>query len=165
MRKMIVLFALGTALSACGFFKRGGEPPAHRSPTTTSIYGDWVLTSPVDSTAFAGASSVELNLSQTSFTLNAMYPGRTTQRITGSVAEGEGGILTLIPQSGSTDANYARRSMAFVPGQPIQLIASAAGGSLLFKPPQDNDPTPSSVWAKRSMAEAAGKIGKDSVKP
>jgi hypothetical protein len=165
MRKLIVLFALSTALTACGFFKRGGEPPAHRPPNTTSIYGDWVLTSPVDSTAFAGATAVELNLSQTSFTINATYPGRASQRIMGSVAEGEGGILTLIPQSGSTDATYARRSMAFVPGQPIQLIASAAGGSLLFKPPQATDPTPSSIWAKRSMAEKAGMIGKDSVKP
>ena len=165
MRKMIVLFAMGTVLTACGFFKRGGEPPAHRSPNTTSIYGDWVLSSPVDSTAFAGASTVELNLSETRFTINATYPGRTTQRITGSVATGEGGILTLIPESGSTDASMARRSMSLVPGQPISLIASAAGSSLLFKPPHETDPTPSSVWAKRSMAEAAGKIGKDTVKP
>ena len=165
MRKMIVLLAMATVASACGFFKRGGEPPAHRSPTTTSIYGDWVLTSPVDSTAFAGASSVEMTLNQTNFTITANYPGRVAQRITGSVGTGEGGILTLIPEQGSTDASFARRSMSLVAGQPIQLIASAAGGTLVFKPPQDTDPTPSSVWSKRSMAEAAGKIGKDSVKP
>ena len=165
MRKMIVLLAMGTVLSACGFFKRGGEPPAHRSPTSTSIYGDWVLSSPVDSTAFAGASSVEMTLSQTSFTIMANYPGRPSQRITGSVGTSEGGILTLVPSEGSTDASMSGRSMAFVPGQPIQLIASAAGGTLVFKPPQETDPTPSSVWSKRSMAEAAGRIPKDSVKP
>lgn len=165
MRKMIVLLAMGTVLSACGFFKRGGEPPAHRSPTTTSIFGDWVLASPIDSTAFAGASSVEMTLNQTNFTITANYPGRMSQRITGSVGTGEGNILTLIPESGSTDATFARRSMSLLPGQPIQLIASAAGGTLVFKPPQETDPTPSSVWNKRAMAEAAGKVEKDSVKP
>ena len=165
MRKMIVLLAMATVVSACGFFKRGGEPPAHRSPSTTSIYGDWVLSSPVDSTAFAGASSVEMSLSQTRFTITANFPGRVSQRITGSAGTGEGGILTLIPETGSTDATLARRSMSLVAGQPIQLIASAAGGTLVFKPPQDTDPTPSSVWSKRAQAEAAGIIGKDSVKP
>jgi len=162
---MILVLATGTLLSACSGFRRGNDPPPYRSPSSTSIYGDWVLSSPIDSTAFAGASSVEMTLDQTSFSITANYPGRTSQRVMGSASTSDGGILTLVPQSGGTDATMSRRSMAFTPGQPISLIASAAGASLVFKPPQETDPTPSSTWAKRSKAEAAGRIGKDSVKP
>lgn len=165
MRKLVLLLAAGTVLSACGMFKRGGEPPAHTEPKTTSIYGDWVLASPVDSTAFAGATSVQMNLGQSAFSIIASYPGQPDSRVTGSVSRGEGGVVMLTPMSGSTNASYAGRSMALIPGQPISLIASAAGGSLVFKPPHETDPIPSSNWIKRSAAEAAGLISKDAPRP
>jgi hypothetical protein len=165
MRRAVLLLAAGTVLSACGMFKRGGAPPAHREPTSTSIYGRWVLNSPVDSTAFAGATSVQMNLSETAFTILASYPGQPDSRVTGTVSSSEGGVIILTPMTGGTSATYTGRSMALVPGQPISLIASAAGGSLVFKPPHETDPTPSSSWMKRENAEAAGLIRKDAPKP
>lgn len=165
MRKAVLLLAAGTALSACGMFKRGAEPPAHTSPKSTSIYGEWVLASPVNQTAFAGATSVQMSLGESSFTILAAYPGQPNSVVTGTVSRSEGGTVVLTPTSGSTNASYAGRSMALMPGQPISLIASAAGGSLVFKPPHETDPTPSSSWMKRSAAEAAGLISKDAPKP
>lgn len=165
MRKVVLLLAAGTLLSACGMFKRGGEPPAHTLPTTTSIYGDWVLASPVDSTAFSGATSVQMTLGQSAFTIIAAYPGQPDSHVTGTVSTSEGGVIILTPMNGSTNTSQAGRSMALMPGQPISLIASAAGGSLVFKPPHETDPTPSSSWMKRSAAEEAGLIRKDAPKP
>ena len=165
MRKAVLLLAAGTALSACGMFKRGGEPPAHTSPKSTSIYGQWVLASPVNQTAFAGATSVQMNLGESTFSMLAEYPGQPNSIVSGTVATGEGGTIVLTPTTGSTNASYAGRSMALIPGQPISLIASAAGGSLVFKPPHETDPTPSSSWMKRSQAEAAGLISKNAPNP
>jgi hypothetical protein len=165
MRRAVLLLAAGTVLSACGMFKRGGEPPAHRSPTSTSIYGQWVLASPVDSTAFAGATSVQMDLGESAFRILAAYPGQPDSRVTGTVSNSEGGVIVLTPMTGGTSATYTGRSMALIPGQPISLIASAAGGSLVFKPPHETDPTPSSNWMKRANAEAAGLIRKDAPKP
>lgn len=165
MRKAVLMLAAVTALSACGMFKRGGEPPAHKSPTSTSIYGTWVLASPVNQTAFAGATSVQMNLAETSFSILATYPGQPNSIVSGTVSAGEGGTVVLTPTTGSTNTTYAGRSMALMPGQPISLIASAAGGSLVFKPPHETDPTPSSSWMKRSQAEQAGLISKNAPKP
>jgi len=165
MRKAVLLLAAGTVLSACGMFKRGGEPEAHSLPKSTSIYGQWVLASPVDSTAFAGATSVQMNLGASAFTIIASYPGQPDSHMTGTVSTSEGGVIILTPMTGGTSTSYAGRSMALMPGQPISLIASAAGGSLVFKPPHETDPTPSSSWMKRSSAEEAGLIRKDAPKP
>lgn len=164
MRTRVALFALAAIVAGCGGLKKTfgikDAQPAHRSPTTTSIYGDWVLTN-VDSTAFAGAKLVELGLQPTSFTLKATYPSQESVTVMGTVAYGEG-LLTLTPMSSTASLNE-RWHGVFVTGRPIVVVASAAGGSLVFAPP----PTslqgsaaimPSSVWNKKSQAQRAGQV-------
>jgi hypothetical protein len=158
MRKIALLVAMA-AIAGCGGIKRTfgikDAPPAHTEPKTTSIYGDWILANP-DSTAFAGARAVELGLHQNTFSITAVYPGRPTFTATGTVSEGEG-LLTLTPSSVSDPTGV---SGAFVTGRPIILVASAAGGSLVFAPPPHGQGTaaivPSSIWHKKAQAEAAG---------
>ncbi|HEX2778766.1 MAG TPA: hypothetical protein VHM30_04650 [Gemmatimonadaceae bacterium] len=161
MRKVTAVAAMVVALAGCGTFKKTfgikDAPPAHREPRSTSIYGDWVLANP-DSTAFAGASLVELSLHESNFTIDATYPGRSPVRISGTAAYGEG-LLTLTPTGGSADMGAL--ATAFATGRPIAVVASAAGGSLVFAPPPTGGTTavvPSSVWHKKSQAEAAGKV-------
>ena len=81
---------LGACSSFNKAFKIQDEPPAHREPSTTSIYGDWVLATPPDSTAFAGASLVELNLAPSSFTITAAYPHAATTIVRGSLGTTDG---------------------------------------------------------------------------
>jgi hypothetical protein len=164
MRKIVALVAVAATVAGCGGLKKTfgikDAPPAHQAPNTTSIYGDWVLTN-VDSTAFAGAKLVELGLQPTTFTLTATYPSPETVVVSGTVAYGEG-LLTLTPMS-SNAAIGERWHGAFVTGKPIVVVASAAGGSLVFAPP----PTslqgsavvmPSSIWNKKSQAQRAGQV-------
>ena len=160
MRKVAILIAM-VAVAGCGGIKKTfgikDAPPAHREPRTTSIYGDWILTNP-DSSAFAGARTVELNLGQSTFRINAMYPGRPTFVVTGGVSEGDG-LLTMTP---STVSDPAGAGGSFAPGRPIIIVASAAGGSLVFAPPPTGSGTaaivPSSIWHKKAQAEAAGAV-------
>jgi hypothetical protein len=164
MRKIVALVAFAATVAGCGGLKKTfgikDEPPAHRSPNTTSIYGDWVLTD-VDSTAFAGAKLVELGLQPTSFTLTAVYPSSETVTVTGTAAYGDG-LLTLTPMT-SNAAIGERWHGAFVTGRPIVVVASAAGGSLVFAPPPTSQQgsaaiVPSSVWNKKSQAQRAGQV-------
>jgi hypothetical protein len=158
MRKIALLIAIA-AVAGCGGLKKTfgikDAPPAHSEPKTTSIYGDWVLAN-IDSTAFAGARTVELALHQTDFSITATYPGRPTFTASGSAAAGEG-LLTLTPTMVS-DPTAA--GGAFVIGRPIVVVASAAGSSLVFAPPPHGAGTaaivPSSVWHTKAMARAAG---------
>jgi hypothetical protein len=158
MRTVAVLIAM-VAVAGCHTIKHTfgikDTPPAHVEPKTTSIYGDWVLANP-DSTAFAGARTVELTLNQSTFSITAMYPGRPTFTVSGGAAAGEG-LLTLTPGAVS-DPSAA--GGAFVVGRPIVVVASAAGSSLVFAPPPHGEGTaaivPSSIWHKKSMAQAAG---------
>jgi hypothetical protein len=162
MRKIAILIAIA-AVAGCGGIKKTfgikDAPPAHREPRTTSIYGDWVLTSP-ESTSFAGARLVELNLAQSTFTINASYANRPTLTVMGGVSEGDG-ILTLTP---TTVSDPTAASGAFTAGRPITVVASAAGGSLVFAPPPAGSGTtaivPSSIWHKKAQAEAAGTVPK-----
>src|SRR5687767_4982683 len=105
MRKSVIVAALALGLAGCGFFRKslgvGDSAPAYTPSTTTSIWGDWVLHTPPDSTAFVGASRVEMRLEQTSFTITANYPTRSTITVRGSVTIAEdGNLVTLSPQSG-----------------------------------------------------------------
>ena len=158
MRKIALLIAVA-AVAGCGGFKKTfgikDAPPAHTEPKTTSIYGDWILAN-IDSTAFAGARTVELALHQTDFSITAMYPGRPTVTVTGGAAASEG-LLTLTPTAVSDPTAVGG---AFVAGRPIVIVASAAGSSLVFAPPPTGQGTaaivPSSIWHKKAMAEAAG---------
>jgi hypothetical protein len=158
MRKIALLIAM-VAVAGCGGFKKTfgikDAPPAHTEPKTTSIYGDWVLAN-IDSTAFAGAQTVELTLHQTDFTISAAYPSRPTFTVSGGAASGEG-LLTLTPTMVSDPSAVGG---AFVNGRPIVVVASAAGSSLVFAPPPHGSGTaaivPSSIWHKKAMAKAAG---------
>lgn len=162
MRRVTAVAAIVVALAGCGTIRKTfgikDAPPAHREPTSTSIYGDWVLANP-DSTAFAGASLVELSLQPSSFTISAKYPSRSSVLVSGTTGYGDG-LLTLTPTGGSADQGPLAAS--FAPGKPIVIVASAAGGSLVFAPPPAANGTtavvPSSIWHKKSMAEAAGKV-------
>jgi hypothetical protein len=128
---------------------------AHEAPRSTSIFGEWVLGSPADSTAFAGASSVVLSLAPASFTITATYPGRDPLVITGAAALADRGLLTLTPSTG-TASGAGRASLNLAPGQPITLLASAAGSTLVFAPPQSGT-EPSSVWHRRSAVETGAR--------
>ena len=161
MRRLTAVAAIVVALAGCGTIRKTfgikDAPPAHREPQSTSIYGDWVLANP-DSTAFAGANNVEMSLQPTNFAINAGYPSRPAVMISGTVIYRDG-LLTLTPTGGSADMGPL--GAAFATGRPIVITASAAGGSLVFAPPPTGGTTavvPSSVWHKKAMAEAAGKV-------
>jgi hypothetical protein len=161
MRKLILVIALAGGLAGCGFFRKtlgvGDSSPAHVSPRTTSIWGDWVLATPPDSTAFIGASAVTMSLEPTAFTITANYPTRSTVTVRGSVAVAEdGGLVTLTPQSGLE--NMSGGGFAWNQGERVTIVASAAGNTLLFAPPRDNLARPSSVWHRKAAAEKAGTI-------
>ena len=146
-------------LAGCGFFKKNlglksGEP-GYQEPGTTSIYGDWVLGTAPDSTAFAGASTVELALQPGTFVITASYPGQSPIVLRGTaVLAQEGGVLTLTPSSGT--AAGSRGALVMAAGQPLTLIASAAGNTLVFQPPSERAIEPSSVWHKKAKAQQAG---------
>ena len=161
MRKIIALMALAAAVAGCGTLRKTfglkDSSPAHREPTTTSPFGDWVLNEP-DSTAFVGASLVEMNLTPATFTITATYPtGPVVINGTASLAP-EGGLLTLTPQSGTMSAAGRGRLLTMNVGEPITLLASAAGNTLVFAPPTRGTALPSSVWHRKNAAKAAGII-------
>ena len=152
------LLLVGACRSVNEAFKISEEPPAHREPTTTSIYGDWVLATPSDSTAFAGASLVELSLARSSFTITATYPHAATTVVRGTAATADdGALLTLTPTSGTQSGG--RGALVLVANQPVSVLASAAGNTMVFSPPGGvTSAEPSSVWHRKDAAKAAGTI-------
>ena len=161
MRKPLLVIVLAGGLAGCGFFRKtlgvGDTAPAHTPPTTTSIWGDWVLATSPDSTAFVGASKVEMRLEQTSFTITANYPTRPVVTVRGAVTQtADGGLVTLEPRSGLEGMNSG--NFGWSPGERVTVVASAAGNTLLFAPPRDNIARPSSVWHRREAAERAGTV-------
>jgi len=159
MRRTMAALAGLMLLAGCGFFRKtvglkSGEP-GYQEPSTTSIYGDWVLGTAPDSTAFAGASSVELSLQPGSFVITARYPSQAPLVLRGTATlASEGGVLTLTPESGTSAGS--RGALVMNAGQPLTLIASAAGSTLVFQPPSERAIEPSSVWHKKAKAEQAG---------
>ena len=157
-----IAFAL-VAVAALGGCRHGKltlseDPPAHREPTTTSIFGDWVLATPTDSTGFAGARMVEMRLDRTNFVLTATYPNSAATIVRGTVAAGDGGMLTLTPET-STSGTPHRAALVLVAGQPITVLASAAGNTMVFSTPTGMTPAdPSSVWHRKEAAKAAGDL-------
>lgn len=119
---------------------------------TTSIFGHWVLATPVDSTSFAGASQVDLTLAPGSFTLAASYPNRAPLDIGGRADVTSGGTLTLVPTTGVADAT----AIGFPVGQPFTRVASASGATLVLAAPTSSVPLPSSVWYRFEAAKVAG---------
>ena len=159
MRKAILVIALAGGLAGCGFFRKtlgvGDSSPAHTPPKTTSIWGDWILATAPDSTAFVGASKVELRLDPTEFAITAAYPTRPTVTVRGSVAVAESdGLVTLQPQTGLEGVGSG--GFAWRPGERVTVVASAAGNTLVFAPPRDNVARPSSVWYRKEAAQKAG---------
>ncbi len=171
MLRTFALLALTVAVAGCSLFRKTGivdEPPAHQSPRTTTIFGDWILREP-DSTAFAGANMVELQLQPTTFMIRAEYPNRAPVTISGSVTADDAGSIILTPQTGLNETTSRWRQMHFTPGEPLTMVASAAGNTLVFAPaPQiqggEIAVNPSSVWHKKVAAEAAGMIERDTAK-
>ena len=159
MRKIGTMIGLALLAGGCSWFKTG-PAPAYREPNTTAVWGTWVLRTP-DSTAFAGADNVQLQLSPGTFQLVAEYPSAPTVRISGGVDVSDRGVVTLTPQSSVSANAPAGRALRFVAGQPISLLASASGNTLVFSPEHRNlDPTPSSVWHKFDAAKEAGMVRK-----
>jgi len=161
MRKAILVIALAGGMAGCGFFRKtlgvGDSSPAHTPPKTTSIWGDWILATAPDSTAFVGASKVEMRLDPTEFAIIASYPTRPTVTVRGSVTVAEdGGLVTLQPQTGLEGVGSG--GFAWKPGERVTVVASAAGNSLVFAPPRDNVARPSSAWYRKEAAQKAGTI-------
>ena len=161
MQKALMIIVLAGGLAGCGFFRKtlgvGDSAPAHTPPTNTSIWGDWVLATPPDSTAFVGASRVEMKLEQTAFSITANYPTRSPVTVRGSVTvSADGGLVTLEPQSGLEGIGSG--TFGWTAGERVTVVASAAGSTLLFAPPQDNLARPSSVWHRKEAAVRAGTI-------
>ena len=159
MRKVILVIALAGGLAGCGFFRKslgvGDSSPAHTPPKTTSIWGDWVLATAPDSTAFVGASKVEMRLDEREFAITATYPTRPTIIVRGSVGLSEdGGLVTLEPQTGLEGMGSG--GFAWRAGERVSVVASAAGNTLVFAPPRDNTARPSSVWYRNDAAKKAG---------
>jgi hypothetical protein len=159
MRKTFLVIALAGGLAGCGFFRKtlgvGDTAPAHTPPKTTSIWGDWVLATAPDSTAFVGASKVEMRLDPTAFSITANYPTRPTVVVRGSVTVAEdGGLVTLQPEAGLEGVGSG--GFAWHPGERVSVVASAAGNTLVFAPPRDNAARPSSVWYRKEAAQKAG---------
>lgn len=160
MRRTLGALAGLSLLAGCGFFQKTfglkSTTPEYASPNTTSIYGDWVLASAPDSTAFAGARMVQMTLQPGTFTITADYPTQSALVLSGTAQLADGGQITFVPTA-STGAG-ARGSLVMVAGQPLTLLASAAGNTLVFKPPTDRAIEPSSVWHKKDKAKQAGRI-------
>jgi hypothetical protein len=160
LRAAFLFVTAAGALGACrhGKLALAEDPPAHREPTTTSIYGDWVLGTPTDSTGFAGAKAVEMKLDRASFVLTASYPNSAPVIIRGTATAGEGGLLTLRPET-SSQGTTRSAGLVMVAGQPITVLASAAGNTMVFSTPQGITPQdPSSVWHRKEAAKAAGDL-------
>ena len=159
MRRLIALLAF-VALAA-GCHQRAtvltDSSPAHVDPNSTSILGDWVLSTDPDSTAFIGARLVELKLEPASFILRVHYgAGGSPLVASGTAALAPNtGLLTLTPQSVVQGASMGRQA-GLAPGQPITVMTSAAGGTMLFAPAGGSLGLPSSVWHRMEAARAAG---------
>jgi hypothetical protein len=161
MRRTAILLVAVVALGACSTFKKtfglNDSTPAHVSPRSTSIYGSWILDTDADSTAFIGADVVELTLDPGRFTIRATYPNQAPVVVSGTASLTDEGALTLIPTDVSSGLG-SRGALVMEKGRQYTLMASAAGNTLVFAPPTGTVAAePSSVWHKKSVAEAAGK--------
>jgi hypothetical protein len=158
MRRTVVVLALLATLPACSLFRKAkltDSTPAVTAAQSSSPFGDWVLFTNPNETAFAGAQRVELNLTPTSFRMEAQYPAGDRVIITGPATITPSGLLTLMPQSTTSTAAGRPPLLA---GQTIQVLASAADNTMVFAAPHDVAPTPSSVWHRLDKAREAGQV-------
>lgn len=151
-RALVGLTLVLGASASCQSLQRSIGLGGTGGSRSTSIFGQWVLATPIDSTSFAGASQVDLTLAPGSFTLTATYPDRAPLTVSGRADLANGTTLTLVPAPGSLDAS----AIGFTPGQPFSRVASASGSTLVLAPPTSSVPVPSSVWYKLDAARLAG---------
>ena len=167
MRRTACLLAAAVLLAGCSSLKKTfglkDTTPAHVEPRSTSIYGSWMLSTPSDSTAFAGAQSVELSLAPGTFTITALYPTRSPIVVRGNATLTETGLLTLTPTELGAGLGTSG-ALVMAQGHPYTMLTSAAGNTLVFAPPSSASPVPSSVWHKKAAAQAAGTTKADSTR-
>ncbi|MGQ0713500.1 MAG: hypothetical protein ACT4PJ_07185 [Gemmatimonadaceae bacterium] len=159
MRRTVLALALLAAIPACSLFRKGkltDSTPAHTPAQASSPFGEWVLFTDPDSTAFVGARRVELRLTPSDFRMVAAYPAGDQVVITGAATVTPAGLLTLLPQSVTAMASGSRPPI--LAGQMIQVLASAADNTMVFAPPSEIAPTPSSVWHRIDKAREAGQV-------
>jgi hypothetical protein len=157
MRRTVLALVLLAAVPACSLFRKGrltDSAPAHTPAQTSSPFGQWVLFTDPNQTAFAGARRVELDLTPTTFRMVAVYPAGDQVVITGPASITPSGMLTLMPQSTTTMASGGRPPI--LAGQTIVVLASAADNTMVFAPAHGMAPTPSSVWHRVAKAREAG---------
>jgi hypothetical protein len=159
MRRTVLALTLLAWLPACSWFRKArltDSTPAHTPAQTSSPFGEWVLFTDPDSTAFVGAQRVDMSLTTTNFRMVAVYPAGNQLVINGTASITPSGLLTLIPQSVTAPASGTRSPI--LAGEMIQVLASAADNTMVFAAPTDVAPTPSSVWHRVDKAREAGQV-------
>jgi hypothetical protein len=159
MRRTVLALALLAWLPACSWFRKArltDSTPAHSAAQNSSPFGEWVLFTDPEQTAFAGARRVELTLTPSDFRMVAIYPAGDQVVITGPATITPSGLLTLMPQSTTRTVSGLRPPI--LAGQMIEVLASAADNTMVFAPPQGMAPTPSSVWHRLEKAREAGQV-------
>jgi len=142
--------ALSSSAVSCRTMQRAIGLGGGAGSRSTSVYGQWVLATPIDSTSFAGAKQVDLTLAPGSFTLSATYVDRAPFTVAGRAELANGGTLTLTPSSGDA------ATIGFPAGRPYTRVASASGSTLVLASPSSTVPLPSSVWYRLETARVAG---------
>jgi len=159
MRRTVMALALLATLPACSLFRKAkltDSTPAHTPAQNSSPFGEWVLSTDPNQTAFAGARRVELSLTPSNFRMVAIYPAGDQVVITGPASITPSGLLTLVPQSTTAMASGGRPPI--LAGETIQVLASAADNTMVFASPEGMNPTPSSVWHRVAKAREAGEV-------
>lgn len=159
MRRTVLALALLATLPACSLFRKAkltDSTPAHTPAQTSSPFGEWVLFTDPNQTAFVGARRVDLSLTPSTFRMVATYPAGDQVVITGPASVTPSGLLTLMPQSTTAMASGGRPPI--LAGQTIQVLASAADNTMVFASPEGMNPTPSSVWHRVAKAREAGQV-------
>jgi hypothetical protein len=146
------LLIAAIAVSACRTTPQPVSVEALDASQSTSVLGHWVLATPIDSSAFAGAEQVDLVLANQTFALTVAYRDRAPLLVSGAVSLAEGGLLTLTPSAASPDA----AAVGFASGRPFTRVVTASGSTLMLAPPAATVPLPSSVWVRRDAARIAG---------
>src|SRR5688572_33393958 len=102
MRRTVLALVLLAALPACSLFRKAkltDSTPAVTPAQSSTPFGEWVLFTDPNQTAFVGARRVELSLNPSDFRMVAIYPAGERVVITGSASVTPSGLLTLVPQS------------------------------------------------------------------
>jgi hypothetical protein len=142
------------AVIACRTTPQPASVVALDASQSTSVLGHWVLETPIDSTAFAGAEQVDLVLANQTFALTVAYRDRAPLLVSGASSLADGGLLTLTPSASAPEA----AAVGFAGGQPFTRVVTASGSTLVLAPPAATVPLPSSVWVRRDAARLAGVV-------